>query len=140
MSETDIRWKQRFSNYKKALAQLEDAVDQYNAGPLSLLEEQGVIKAFEFTYELAWNTLKDYFEYQATTNITGSRDAIREAFNKGLITNGKVWMEMIKSRNKTSHTYNEMIVEEILLKVVHDYFPLFNDLDKSLEERSLRSE
>ncbi len=134
MSNPDIRWIQRFSNYKKALAQLSDAVEQYHSGSLSMLEEQGVIKAFEFTYELAWNVLKDYFEYQATGNITGSRDAIREAFSKGLIDEGEVWMEMIGSRNKTSHTYNQVVAEEILRKIANDYFPQFKKLEQTLKQ------
>ena len=77
VNKKDIRWEQRFSNYQKALAQLQKFIDK---GALSKLEEQGLIKAFEYTYELAWNTLKDFLEYQGQTNIYGSRDAIRNAF------------------------------------------------------------
>jgi nucleotidyltransferase substrate binding protein (TIGR01987 family) len=85
---------------------------------LSDLEKQGVIQAFEFTHELAWNVMKDYFSWQGNPNITGSRDAIREAFNKGLITEGDGWMEMIKSRNQTSHTYNKLVANEIVEKIL----------------------
>ena len=60
----DIRWIQRFANFQSALAQLKDGVDTFNSRDLSLLEKQGLIQAFEFTHELAWNVLKDYFEYQ----------------------------------------------------------------------------
>nr|VFJ56069.1 MAG: nucleotidyltransferase substrate binding protein, HI0074 family [Candidatus Kentron sp. DK] len=73
----DIRWRQRFDNYRQALARLRDAVALRQQRPLSDLEQQGLIKAFEFTHELAWNVMKDYFEYQGNTRITGSRDAIR---------------------------------------------------------------
>lgn len=120
--EDDIRWKQRFSNYQKALSQLQKFIDK---GNLNELEEQGLIQAFEFTHELAWNVMKDYFEYQGNTYITGSRDASREAFQKGLIENGEVWMEMIKSRNQSSHTYNEEIADEIKDKVFDFYFESF---------------
>ena len=75
-----MRWKQRFSNYVKALDQLQKFIDK---GSLNELDEQGLIQAFEFTHELAWNVMKDYFEYQSNTNITGSRDATREAYQKG---------------------------------------------------------
>ena len=61
MDEQDIRWQQRFANYKKALAQLKKFIDK---GELSDLEKQGLVKAFEYTYELSWNTLKDYLFYQ----------------------------------------------------------------------------
>ncbi len=133
--EKDIRWQQRFSNFKKALSQLEKAIIIQNERDLSALEKQGLIQAFEFTHELAWNTLKDFFEYQGNTSITGSRDATREAFNKGLIQNGEGWMDMIRSRNKSSHTYNEEVAEEIVFHITETYYPLFNELKSTLEKR-----
>ncbi|MBF0205283.1 MAG: nucleotidyltransferase substrate binding protein [Oligoflexia bacterium] len=122
---TDIRWKQRFSNYIRAYNQLKSAVEISKQRKLSELEKQGMIQAFEFTHELAWNVLKDYFDYQGGNSITGSRDATREAFNKGLIQNGDLWMEMIKSRNQTSHTYNENIANQIVDKIQCEYSDLF---------------
>lgn len=86
---TDIRWQQRLSNYHKALNQLSHAVSLASERDLSDLEKQGLIQTFEYTHELAWNVIKDYFFYQGQTNITGSRDATREAFNKGLIEQGE---------------------------------------------------
>jgi nucleotidyltransferase substrate binding protein (TIGR01987 family) len=124
MSEQDIRWQQRFDNFLKAFSLLEKAVLLHQESGLSELEEQGLIQRFEFTHELAWNLLKDYFEYQGNTSITGSRDATREAFNKGLIDDGEGWMEMIKSRNKSSHTYNEEIAKEIVKNITEWYYDL----------------
>ncbi len=126
----DIRWTQRFSNYRKALAQLQKFIDKKN---LSDLEEQGLIKAFEYTYELAWNTLKDYLLYQGDVTITGSRDAIRTAFSAGIIENGDVWMSMLQDRNRTSHTYNETTAREISEAVVGAYWPEFLALAKRFE-------
>ena len=103
----DIRWQQRFKNYEIALKKLEEAVTLSKERTLSDLEKQGLVQVFEFTHELAWNMLKDYFDFQSAAQLTGSRDATREAFNKGLVTDGDNWMEMIKSRNQTSHTYNQ---------------------------------
>lgn len=120
--ELDVRWKQRFSNYMRALSQLEKFIDK---GNLNELEEQGLIQAFEFTHELAWNVMKDYFVYQGNILITGSRDATREAFQKGLIEDGEGWMEMIKSRNQSSHTYNKDTLVEIQGKIFSLYFKLF---------------
>ncbi|HDR52379.1 MAG TPA: DUF86 domain-containing protein [Mariniphaga anaerophila] len=125
--EDDIRWHQRFSNFKKALKQLEKAIHIFEERELSELEKQGLIQAFEFTHELAWNVIKDFFEYQGNTSIFGSRDATREAFNKGLIDNGEAWMDMIKSRNKSSHTYNEEVAEEIVFQITETYYPLFRE-------------
>ncbi len=121
----DIRWKQRFSNYLKARQQLAEGVDLSRQRPLSRLEQQGLIKAFEFTQELAWNVMKDYFEYQGNTSITGSRDAMREAFNKGLIEDGEGWMETIKSRNRSSHTYDENTARELVRIITERYITLF---------------
>src|ERR1700753_2980561 len=103
-SSQDIRWQQRFSNFKKALKQLEKFVAK---GDLSDMEEQGLIKSFEYTYELAWNTMKDYLEYIGITGVAGSRGAIKESFKIELIEDGQNWIDMIESRNATSHSYNE---------------------------------
>lgn len=135
--DQDIRWHQRLSNYSKALKQLEKAVKLSQERELSDLEEQGLIQAFEYTHELAWNVMKDYFTYQGNADIRGSRDAIREAFNKELISNGEEWMETIKSRVSTVHTYNEETAEEIANKITSQYFQLFIDFKEKME--SIRS-
>jgi nucleotidyltransferase substrate binding protein (TIGR01987 family) len=136
MHSRDIRWEQRFANYKKAMAKLSIGV-KINILVLSDLEKEGLIQRFEYTHELAWNVMKDYFEYQGNTLITGSRDATREAYNKGLIIDGEGWMDMIKSRNQTSHTYNEETAEEIIGKIADHYYLLFIDFQTKME--SLRS-
>lgn len=89
MSTLDIRWQQRFDHYQKALRQLEDSVELSGRCSLSELEKLGLIKVFEFTHELAWNVMKDYFEYQGTTSLMGARDAVREAFQKGMVADGE---------------------------------------------------
>lgn len=121
----DIRWKQRFANFKKALIQLEDAVLLSKKRKLSQLEKQGVIQVFEFTHELAWNVLKDYLEDQGEQNIKGSKDATRAAFKVSLIKMGELWMAMIQSRNISSHTYDEETAESLFIAIVDDYYPLF---------------
>ena len=130
MADQDIRWQQRHANFKKALAQLTKFIDK---GVLSELEEQGLIKAFEYTYELAWNTLKDFLEYQGQSEIYGSRDAIRKASELGLIADGEGWMDMLASRNRTSHTYNEETAQEISQAVKQTYASLLTELNRKLE-------
>ena len=93
---------------------------------LSELEEQGLIQAFEFTHELAWNVLKDYLESQGIQGVIGSKGATREAFKSGLIAEGEVWMDMIKSRNQTSHTYNEETANEITEAILKRYCAAFS--------------
>ena len=125
MSTQDIRWQQRLVNYGMALKQLQGAVDLSLQRPLSNLEKQGLIQTFEFTHELAWNVMKDYFVFQGNSAITESRDAVRESFNKGLVEDGEGWMEIIKSRNQSSHTYNQNVADEIADKIVTSYCRLF---------------
>lgn len=134
---TDIRWIQRLNNFSKALSQLTKFIEK---GDFNELEKQGLIQAFEYTYELAWNTLKDYFEDQGETNINGSRDAFRLAFKRGLIENGDAWMEMIKSRNLTSHSYNEDTAEKIAHDTVAVYFQEFMTLHVKLESLKSKEE
>lgn len=129
----DIRWKQRFFNFNKALTQLQKFIDK---GELSELEAQGLVKAFEYTYELAWNTIKDFLEFSGQSDIYGSRDAIRKGFQLGLITDGEGWMDMLKSRNQTSHTYNEDTTRQINNAVVSRYYGLFIRLRTKFEQLS----
>lgn len=129
--EKDIRWIQRFRNFNKAFSQLRKFIDKKT---LNELEEQGLIKSFEYTYELGWNTLKDYFEYQGNNELTGSRDAINQAFQSGLISDGEGWMNMFKDRNRTSHTYNESTAREIVNNIFTSYFQLFAELKKEMEK------
>ncbi|PZV03480.1 MAG: hypothetical protein DCF23_09310 [Cyanobium sp.] len=70
-----------------------------------------MIKAFEVTFELGWNTLCDLLASEGTTDLVGSRGTIREAFRVGLITDGTTWMAMIQDRNLTSHTYNKATLQ-----------------------------
>ncbi|ABQ25339.1 nucleotidyltransferase substrate binding protein [Geotalea uraniireducens] len=134
MNHQDIRWQQRFSHYQKALLQLNKAVELSRQRPLSQLEQLGLIQAFKFTHELAWNVMKDYFEYQGNTSITGSRDATREAFRRNLIADGEGWMEMIQSRNMTSHTYNQDVADEIAEKVTAIYYDLSKAFEKKMQD------
>ncbi len=129
----DIRWKQRFDNYNRALHQLTLAVRLIDQRPLSDLEKQGLIQGFEFTHELAWKVLKDYLEYEGIQGLIGSRSTVREAFKQGLIADGEVWMDMIEKRNLSSHTYNLDLASD-LVEAIHDtYYPSFLALKKRLD-------
>ena len=148
----DIRWQQRFSNYVKALDKLRQSVDYVKANLEAgdkednekvekvdeILEEivkEGLIQRFEYTHELAWNVMKDYATFQGNSNVGGSRDATREALQLLLISDGNVWMDMIQSKNKTSHTYNEETANEIYGKILNEYFPVFLNFKVKMEEK-----
>ena len=128
----DIRWIQRFDSFTKAFVLLENAILLSKERTLSELERQGLIQSFEFTHELAWKTIKDFFEWQGTQDVFGSKDAAREAFSFGLIDDGSVWMKMIKSRNESSHTYNEKTAEEIFIAVTGEYYKAFKDFSEKM--------
>lgn len=121
MGHEDVRWWQRLDQFSRALAQLKSAVELANRRELSELEEQGLIQSFEFTHELAWNAMKDFLESRGVRNLFGSKDTSRSAFKQGLIDNGEVWMEMIKSRNLTTHTYNQDVASEIARAIRENY-------------------
>jgi nucleotidyltransferase substrate binding protein (TIGR01987 family) len=130
----DIRWIQRFSNYKKAFLQLEKFLAIKN---LNEFERQGMIKAFEYTYELSWKTLQDLLEEKGYQNIVGPKPVIQQSFQDGYILNGEGWMKMHISRNLTSHTYNEDTALEISNSITQEYFYLFKDLfEKLLREEN----
>ncbi len=136
----DIRWIQRLDNYIKALARLEEAVQLASERELSELENQGLVKAFEFTHELAWKTLKDFFYEQGQQQLYGSKDTTRLAFQNGLIENGSVWMDMIKSRNESVHTYNRETADEIARKICEEYFDEFEAIRQKLISEKERLE
>jgi nucleotidyltransferase substrate binding protein (TIGR01987 family) len=121
----DVRWQQRLQNFQHAKAALGRGVAVANERTLSELEQQGLIQAFEFTHELAWKVMKDYLAHQGNTDITGSRDATRAAFAANLLTDGEGWMDMIRSRNLTSHTYNLNVASDIARQVCERFWPAF---------------
>jgi nucleotidyltransferase substrate binding protein (TIGR01987 family) len=125
MSAEDIRWVQRCQHFKQAFEQLRRAQVLAGQRPLTELEEQGMIQAFEYTHELAWNTLKDFLESKGFRDLYGSKDTTREAFKQDLIEDGDVWMDMIRSRNLSSHTYNLETAKTIVKAIREKYFGAF---------------
>ena len=137
MADADVRWLQRLENYERALATLERALTLAASRPLSELEQQGLIQAFEFTHELSWLLLKDFLVDQGVSGISGSRDAVRQAVVRELLPAGteSTWMAMIRSRNLTSHTYNPAVAREIAELIVDRYGPVFQQLADLMQRR-----
>ncbi len=134
MNAQDIRWIQRFNHFINAFTQIEEAVELAQQRPLSKLEGQGLIQAFEYTHELAWNTLKDLLQSRGVRNLYGSKDVTREAFKVGLLQNGQTWMDMIRDRNLTSHTYNEEIANAIVSAILDRYVTEFVVFRQTMED------
>jgi nucleotidyltransferase substrate binding protein (TIGR01987 family) len=129
MEEKDVRWIQRFSNYRKALIQLGKAVNIVSAVSNSSSDQndllaEGLIQRYEYTHELAWKVMKDYEEYQGITDIMGSRDAIRVALRAGILDDDR-WMDTISDRNLTSHNYDDETAKHIVNNIINVYYPLF---------------
>ena len=136
--QQDTRWIQRYSNYKKALSQLTRFLEK---DELNEMEEQGLIQAFEYTFELAWKTLQDMLEETAGySGVRGPRPSIMQAFSDRYISNGEKWMEMLKDRNRTVHTYDENTAREIIRAIRKEYIHLFIELDENLRKWKLSNE
>ncbi|TYG33989.1 nucleotidyltransferase [Lonepinella koalarum] len=131
MVEQITRLKQRFEHYQKALTQLMEAVEKYSNTQENIIKE-GLIQRFKFTHELAWKLMKDILQYEGDFE-GGSRTTTRQAFNLGYISQGEIWMEMIKTRNLTVHTYNEDILEDEFNKIISQYFPLLVEFKQKVE-------
>ena len=122
--EQDIRWKQRFMNFEKALDVLRNFT---SVEKLNIREEQGLIKAFEYTYELGWNVMKDFLLEKGNNEIFGSKDAIRQAFKMGIIDNGDAWMDMVNDRNRTVHTYDHENAEIVVNNILKNHISAFEN-------------
>ncbi len=125
------RWLQRLENYKQAVANINEIYDCIQKNGLGKIYIMALIQAFEIVFEQAWKTVKDYLEYQGIKTDT-PREAIKTAFLRNLISNGELWIEMMESRNKTSHTYNENYAKMIADEVINKFLPEINSLERTL--------
>ena len=132
--EKDIRWIQRFDNYKKAFSNLKNAVDLSQKRDLSDLEKQGLIQSFEFTYELAWKTLKDYLNYMQV-EAKFPREVMKQSFSFELIADGDIWMDMLEKRNLMAHTYDEETFQLAYDLITNKYFAQLNLLLEMFEKK-----
>lgn len=129
MEKKDIRWKQRYGNYKDALSFLRESAAKKH---FSELEKAGIIQTFEFTFELAWKTIKDYLNEKGV-NAIYPKDVIGEAFQSGLIKQGEVWMDMLDSRNLMSHTYQTKDADFVFNEIISNYVSELDELGNTLK-------
>jgi len=131
----DIRWKQRFENYEKALFLLREALADVNN--LSDLEKEGAVQRFEYTVELAWKTLKDYLEHsgEVLMQIT-PKNVVKRAFSAKIISDGQTWIDMLDCRNLMSHNYDEAILHQTVIKMSERFLPALNELNDFFKKRS----
>ena len=132
--DQDIRWKQRFQNFEAAYRLLAEALADGDS-ELSDLEKEGVVQRFEYTYELAWKTLKDYLEASGLVIAPVTpKQVIKEAFAAKLIADGVVWMRMLDHRNLLSHTYDRSVFDAAISAIEADYLPVIGELYTRLKE------
>ena len=129
----DVRWKQRLQNFGKAFNHLKSAIQINNP---DIVQKAGIIQFFEMSFELAWNTMKDYLQDQGYPDIKSPKESIKKAFEIGLIDNGHQWLKILEDRNLTSHAYDEITATEIALLIRRTYFPLFEQLITTLQAKS----
>ena len=134
MENKDIRWEQRFSNFKKALGKLGEVAAHKSVNELSELEKEGLIQRFEYTFEFAWKTLQDLLKNKGYLDITGPNPVIQQSFQDGYIKNSDAWQKMKKARELSSHTYNSETAEDIAENIIASYYSLLMDLEKKLSE------
>ena len=88
--------------------------------PTRLGLRAGLIKHFEFTYELSWKLMqrrvRDFFGSRADGLYT-RRDVFRYAGEMGLIRSVERWMRHHEARNLTAHTYNEETSRRVLAAI-----------------------
>ncbi|TVQ26837.1 MAG: nucleotidyltransferase [Spirochaetaceae bacterium] len=132
MDTPDVRWKQRFSNFSNSVDNLEAAVAIQEP---NTFERQGLIKAFELAYELAWKTLQDYLRDLGIEDIVGPKPVIRRAFSDGIINDGLAWQEMHQARNESAHLYDEARAQSIEQAVRQDFASLLRELRDTMKTR-----
>ena len=133
MSENeDIRWKQRYHNFRRSVLNLQEALETEDP---SKLERQGIIKAFELCYELAWKTLQDYLAHLGYEQIVGPKPVIRRAFEAGLLQDGELWARMHRARNESTQLYSENKAVELETEVRSEYVGALSALSTELELR-----
>lgn len=132
MNLKEIRWRQRFENFEKAHRQFDSAIQNFEN--LNVLEKEGLIQRFEYTFELAWKTLKDYLESQGVP-VSFPREVIKASFHYGLIKDGETWMDMLEKRNLLAHTYDEERFQFAVRKIKDSYYVAITQVYRDLEAK-----
>ena len=132
MVDEDVRWRQRQQNFNKALTHLEQTLD---ISEPDIAQRAGIIQFFEMTFELAWKMLKDYLEEQGFVGLNSPRVVLKQAFTSGLISDGHIWLQILRDRNLMSHTYDEVTAVTVETLIRDSYAPLLSALHKTMTDR-----
>ena len=125
----DIRWKQRYSNFKKSYNLLEKSLKIKEP---DIVQRAGIIQFFEITFELAWKTLKDFLYENGFSSVNSPRDTIKTAFQAEYIKDGEIWLKALNDRNLSTHTYEEEVAKKIEKEIRENYFQILKQLNEFL--------
>lgn len=132
MVDKKARWQQRFEKFDKAYLRFADIIKGglERVSRLSDLEKTGVVKYFEFTFQLAKDVLSDYLLDVGfpPNEIRGPKYVIRKSFQEGYISDGEIWMEALDARNEAVHIYREEIMEKVFNYAYNKFFPVLRDM------------
>jgi len=131
----DPRWVQRFQNFDDAFQTFDRVFARYCATPKDEVIQIALIQAFEFTFEIAWKTMKDFLEYESYSGVDNSKQTVRVAFQAGLISHGEGWMATIARCNMTSHVYNAVVLQETIDFIRDEFKPLVQALHSELNAK-----
>lgn len=134
INNQDVRWKQRFQNYEKAFKRLERAIDVVKRIPDDDLLQSGLVQTYEYTFELAWKTLKDYLEQEGFLPHS-PRETIRQGFQSGYIANAEDWLQALADRNLTTHLYDDEVIARVLKDIFERYFFILQDFYQTFNQR-----
>jgi len=127
------KFESKLSNFKLALLRLKEAADELERNKASDVIRDGVIQRFEFTYELAWKTTKEYLEGLGIVDNNAPKTVIKAAYTHKVITHEQNWLLMLNDRNLTTHVYNEQMAQEIVVRIIDCYI---NEFEKLIQEMS----
>lgn len=129
-------WKHRFENFEKAFLFFTKAKDRFGQNIDDEILRAGFIQIYEFTLELSWKTLADFFEEQGFANISSPKKVLRTAFKEGYVVNGEAWIKALDDRNLTTHTYNEDLAKQVAADIIKIYYPIISDLYLTLKKET----
>ena len=133
----DARWRKRFDHFSRAVPLVEEIIPRVRRDDLTVLERDGFIQRFEFTFELAWETMADYLEAQGVEPTNGgARSVIRNAVEVGLVEDGDGWMAALNDRNLSSHVYDEDRIKRIVAVIASDHVHLLVRLRDRLADEA----
>lgn len=118
---------EKLEKLKSAVSRLGEAINDYETLNLTSVRD-GVIQRFEFCTELAWKTLREHLLEQGYTDINSPKSVMKTAFADGLLTDEQGWLDILNSRNITSHIYDEKTAATVFENICSVYYPLFKDL------------